>query len=84
MKFKEKDLRIATWNIGTLTGKETELALKMKKFRVDIPGIGEVNNTQWKWRNEAREGLHALLFRSDQGRIRKRRCWNRYVTWYIL
>lgn len=38
----ENYLRISTWSMGTLRGKEVELASEMKKFKLDMLGIGKV------------------------------------------
>ncbi|XP_063697808.1 craniofacial development protein 2-like [Culicoides brevitarsis] len=43
MKFMK--LRFSTWNIGSLTGKSSELANLMQRRRIDIMGLQE---TKWK------------------------------------
>ena len=42
---QESRIRLATWNIGTLTGKSIELVDTMKRRRVNIACLQE---TKWK------------------------------------
>lgn len=45
MKFNCKKLRMSSWNVGSLNGRTTELAIIMKKRNIDIMGVQE---TKWK------------------------------------
>lgn len=44
MKFNRK-LRMSSWNVGSLTGRTTELVNIMKKRRIDIMAV---QKTKWK------------------------------------
>ena len=49
MKAKKINLRVATLNVGTMTGKGREMADLKKRRGVDIPCVQE---TRWKVRKQ--------------------------------
>lgn len=78
-------LRIATWNIQTLTGKEPELVDEMKKYKVDILGVSEarkkasgtkiLNNNYvlrysgTPWNERAKEGVAIIVSEEMDSKI---------------
>jgi hypothetical protein len=57
----ERDLRIGTLNIGTLTGKGREMVDMLERRKLDILCVQE---TKWKW-NKSKEGGHKLLYSGE-------------------
>ena len=63
---RERELRVGTINIGTLTGKGREVAYLMERRRVDILCLQE---TRWKGKKSKElAGGHKLIYNGDSGR----------------
>jgi len=64
---KQVGNRIATWNVGTMTGKSMEVAEALKRRKVDVACIQEV---KWKGKKAREIGMGYKLFYSGESRSR--------------